>query len=384
MRVLFLAPHPFYQNRGTPLAVNQLLKVLSERQERIDVITYHEGLDVTYRHVSIYRIPAIPFVKNIRPGFSWKKLVCDLLMVILVLKKVRQNRYDVVHAVEESVFIALLAKRVFGIPYVYDMDSSLAEQLVEKYPYLEPLSGIFHFFERMAIKHAKAVVPVCEELLKSISDIAQTIRLVLQDVSLLQECRGRDGVDLGIHRRGNEVTIMYVGNLEEYQGIDLLLESFAIAVNHYPATRLVLVGGADEDIAKYQKKTREFGVQEKVWFVGPKPIEDLSMFLARADVLVSPRIKGKNTPMKIYSYLDSCKAILATDLPTHSQILDKETAFLAPPNPQAFAHGMVTLCENESLRLRLGTSGKELFERRFSRGAFREKVNYLYDQLQKV
>ena len=47
---------------------------------------------------------------------------------------VRRNRYDLIHAVEESAFIAAAAQAVSGVPYVYDMDSSLAEQMVEAYP----------------------------------------------------------------------------------------------------------------------------------------------------------------------------------------------------------------------------------------------------------
>ena len=47
--------------------------------------------------------------------------------------------------------------------------------------------------------------------------------------------------------------------------------------------------------------------------------------LLAADVLVSPRLKGLNTPMKIYSYLDSGSAVLATRLRTHTQVLDDGT-----------------------------------------------------------
>ena len=48
----------------------------------------------------------------------------------------------------------------------------------------------------------------------------------------------------------------------------------------------------------------------------------MGSLVAAADVLVSPRIKGVNTPMKIYAYLNSGKPILATDIESHSQVLD--------------------------------------------------------------
>ena len=59
----------------------------------------------------------------------------------------------------------------------------------------------------------------------------------------------------------------------------------------------------------------------------------LASLLAQADVLVSPRTRGNNTPMKIYSYLDAGRAVLATDLPTHTQVLTPECARLAPADP---------------------------------------------------
>ena len=61
----------------------------------------------------------------------------------------------------------------------------------------------------------------------------------------------------------------------------------------------------------------------------------VARLLGEADVLVSPRLKGLNTPMKIYSYLDSGTAVLATRLRTHTQVLDDRTAYLVDPVSEA-------------------------------------------------
>jgi len=60
-----------------------------------------------------------------------KKVICDVFMFAKCLRMMRSQRYDLIHAVEESAFIAAAMRRLSGIPYVYDMDSSLAEQLVD-------------------------------------------------------------------------------------------------------------------------------------------------------------------------------------------------------------------------------------------------------------
>jgi len=168
VNILLLAPQPFYQNRGTPIAVDRMLQILSERHDQVDVVTYHEGWEVQYDRITIHRIISIPFVRNIRPGLSWKKLVCDMFVFFTALRLASRNHYQVIHAVEESVFIALVLKWLFKIPYVYDMDSSLAQQLVEKHPSLSPFTRLFNFFEGLAVRNAKAVVPVCAALAESI------------------------------------------------------------------------------------------------------------------------------------------------------------------------------------------------------------------------
>ena len=101
MKILLLAPEPFYQDRGTPIAINILLRALSERGDQIDVLTYHEGRDVNYEHVTLHRIAKLRFVRNVRPGFSWKKIICDLFMLLKSARLIRNNRYDLIFAVEE-------------------------------------------------------------------------------------------------------------------------------------------------------------------------------------------------------------------------------------------------------------------------------------------
>ena len=381
MRILMLAPHPFYQDRGTPIAVDLILRVLSDRGNPIDVVTYHEGRDVHYKHITLYRIPKLPLVHRIRPGFSWKKFICDMLMFFVVIRLVVRKKYHIVHAVEESVFIALALKWLLKIPYVYDMDSSLAQQMVEKHPGLSHVALLLNYCEAQAVKNAKAVVPVCDALADVVKQYKPEKVLVLHDVSLLTDSgpteQGGLKAELGI----SGLILMYVGNLEEYQGIDLLLESFVRVVCQEPLVNLVIIGGERSDIRKYAEKAQVLGIDRKVHFLGTKPIDTLATYLAQADILVSPRIKGQNTPMKLYSYLHSGKAIVATDLPTHTQVLSNETAVLTEPVPEAYAKGLLRLIGDETIRYELGMAGKRQVEEKFGYPAFSKKWNGLYDWL---
>jgi glycosyltransferase involved in cell wall biosynthesis len=184
--------------------------------------------------------------------------------------------------------------------------------------------------------------------------------------------------ELGI----SDLLLMYVGNLEEYQGIDLLLNSFALALKQTQQADLVIIGGQSADIEKYGRKARQLGIEAKVHFLGPKPVQYLRQYLSEADILVSPRLKGNNTPMKLYSYLHSGKPVLATNLPTHTQLIDGRVALLVDPKEEPFSAAMLRLIADEPLRAQLGAAGKQLIEEKFTYRAFREKLNGLFNSLE--
>jgi glycosyltransferase involved in cell wall biosynthesis len=382
MKILLLAPQPFYQDRGTPLAVNLVLQALSRRGEQVDVVTYHEGKDVIYDHITIHRIPRLPFMRRIRPGFSWKKVICDLLMLGQLLPMIAQKRYHMIYAIEESVFMALFLWWWFKVPYIYDMDSSLAQQMTDRFPLLKPLAPLLQSLEGLAVKNAKVVIPMCDALAGVAEQHGPERVVVLRDISLLEDIEHQEPAKLKVELGIRGLLLMYIGNLEAYQGIDLLLASFALVLQQTAVADLVIIGGEAADIQKYQRRARHLDIHRKVHFLGPKPVTDLAANLAAADVLISPRIKGSNTPMKLYSYLHSGKAVLATNLPTHTQILDRQVAMLAAPVPEAFAQGLLSLMGDKTLREELGIAGKRLVEEQYSSVAFRENLHSLFDWLE--
>jgi glycosyltransferase involved in cell wall biosynthesis len=359
--------------------VKTVLEFLSSRGHLVDALTYHEGSDIDIPNCRIYRIPRVPGVHNIRPGFSFKKIVCDIAMFGTCARLMRRTRYDLVHAVEESAFIAAAMKSLTGVPYVYDMDSSLAEQMLDAFPRLEPVAPILRRLEAIAVRRSAGVLTVCVAL----EDVAHghapaTPVGRVEDTTLLPPGASSNGDrHLPAETAGAPVA-MYVGNLEHYQGIDLLLEGFRHTLNQVQEARLVIVGGQAEDIARYGDRAAALGIRQAVHFLGPKPVSVLGDLLREADVLVSPRLRGLNTPMKIYSYLDSGTAVLATRLRTHTQVLDDRTAYLVDPEPLALGTGLATLLKDDSLREGLAARAKDHVQREFTPEAARRKLDSFY------
>ncbi len=384
MRILVLAPHPFFQHRGTPIAVRFLIRALVTQGHEIDVLTYHEGEDIDVPNCTVHRIPSVPGIRNVRPGFSVKKLVCDVLLAWACLRMLSKKRYDVVHAVEESGFIALVVKWLFKVPFVYDMDSSLPQQMMERFAFLRLVKWPMEASERLVVRGSAGVVAVCkalEEVARGYDGRKPILRL--EDPSLLSvDCDQGDRLDQLIEPKGP--IAMYVGNLEPYQGVDLLFEGFRHATAQDKTLQLVVIGGNDEHIDAYRQRAAQWGLENSIHLIGPRPIAQLGWYLRQADVLVSPRTLGRNTPMKIYSYLDSGVPVLATDLPTHTQVLDRSIAYLVAPNPRDFGEGLLELMRNAELRATLAKQARERVQQEFSPEAYHRKLTQFYQSMEPV
>lgn len=356
-----------------------MLRALSERGDEVDLVTYHEGENRTRDGVGLHRIRAFRFLSNIRPGFSVKKVCCDVLLFFKAFGLLRRRRYDHIHAVEESIFLAMAFKLFFRVPYVYDMDSSMAEQIGDRYRLRGWQRRVLETAEGRAARSALAVVAVCDALADRATKYGAENVFLLPDISFLD----RSGATLRKTPAESDVRFLYVGNLEWYQGIDLLIDAFSKAVRKAPC-RLMIVGGAPEHIDEYRARVRSLGIDDKVEFLGPKPLSELGQWLERADVLVSPRLSGTNTPMKLYSYLHSGRPVIATRIPAHTQVLDDECAMICEPDEDDLARAMIRLANDENARLSLGENGRLLAEREYTYEAFKRRLEEICNFLESV
>lgn len=381
MKVLLVAPQPFYQERGTPIAVRLLAETLCDLGHDVDLLVYHAGEDIAYPRLRLFRAGRPPGVTQIPIGFSPQKLICDVWLIVRMVGLLLRNRYDVVHAVEEAVFPAALLRLLSRGRMVYDMDSSMADQLIDKWPALRRLEGAMAFIERLAVRRADAVLAVCEDLAAKVRPWVGDARVtVLPDVPMGDPDVERPVDSLRTVVGPGRIIGLYVGNLERYQGIDLLFDALAQVPAAVPFSAVV-IGGSAAHIGIYRARAQELGIGDRVHLLGPRPVSDLVAYLRQADVLLSPRTLGQNTPMKVYSYMQSGRAILATDIRSHTQALDADCAALVAPEPLAMAAGLRRLIDDPALRERLGTAARAKAEREYSLPVFRRKLQHAYERL---
>ena len=378
MRVLLLAPHPFFVERGTPIAVRLVAQTLIALGIEVDLLTFPIGEEVVMAGLTIYRTFRIPLLGEIPIGFSWKKVLLDVLLVLQMLFLLLRNRYDAIHAVEETVFPAALAKGLARGRLAYDMDSSMPDQLIEKWSWLGPIRRCMEACERFAVRRSTLVLPVCASLADKVRRLHPAANIhPLYDIAF-DTAVDADGPpeDLRAGMAPDRLLALYVGNLEHYQGVDLLLRGLAGA-GGIPMD-LVVIGGKPEDIERHRALARELGLQDRVRFPGPRPLNRLQGYLEQADVLVSPRAKGVNTPMKIYSYLLAGRPVLATRIESHTQVLDDGVAHLVEPSADDLARGLQALAGDAELRTRLGRAARARAVERHSLQAYTEALRRAY------
>lgn len=385
MRVLFLAPQPFFIERGTPIAVRAAVETLARAGHEIDLLVYHLGADIELPpNVRLIRMPGVAGVTEMRPGPSLAKLRCLFHFFGAARRLAKQNSYDLVHAVEDGVFVALMLQRQRGLPFVYDMDSLMSEQVVSK-PLVGPLAGaIFAYVERVAIRRCVHCLCVCPHLRDVAARVAPSERLtVLTDFPLVDPAPAKGDIADRVERSraDGRLVAAYVGNLEPYQGVGEMLEAVRLLGTDAHMVRLHIYGGPAHTMDELRKRFDDLVTSGSAEFCGSVAVDRLGEVLSSADILLSPRQVGTNTPMKLYGYLASGKPVLATKIVSHTQVMTTDHAELVGPEPTALAQGLTRLIRDADHRDRLGRAGALLVEQRHSRAAFERTLSTAYQHI---
>lgn len=387
MKILVIAPQPFYRVRGTCIAVRQLIIRLIETGNKVKIMSFPFGEDPKIDGLVYKKIPKIPLTKDIPIGPSAAKIFYDILLLFIAIKEVILHRYDVIHAVEEAGFFIHFLKLFHRGVFVFDMDSIISQQLgysgfFRKKIFLETASWI----EKKSIRRSDFILSVSPDItehalkFKKVDRVFQIedFPITRSDIEIApsktEELRKK--LDL----KDGKV-ILYTGNLEKYQGIELLLKSIPFVIEKIKNIKLVIVGGKREQIDEYKNQANSMEISDKVVFMGFQDPINLPYLYHISDILVSPRNKGENIPLKLYDYLNSGVPVVATDLPMHSRIMDKNVGVLVKPEPTELAKGMIRILEDPELAKSISENARKLIENKYSLREYNRKADDCYNKI---
>jgi glycosyltransferase involved in cell wall biosynthesis len=382
-----IAPEPFFEPRGTPFSEFHRIRALTELGHHVDLVTYPFGRDVTMPGLRIFRSLRPPFVRGVGVGPSFAKIPLDCLLTLTVMRRVVGGQYDAVHSHEEGGLIGIFVAALLRVPHVYDMHSSLPQQLTNfAFSRSRLLHRLFVAAERLMLRRSRVVIVICPALQDTVGRIDRRVKsVVIENAPGSLEEDATPDQAASVRRRfeldPTTPLVLYTGTFEAYQGFELLFEAMSYVRASLPDARLLLAGGKPDQIEHARKQARAIGVEDRTIFAGEQPPAAIPAFLLAADVLVSPRSLGTNTPLKIYQYLRSGRPIVATRLLTHTQVLSDDVAILTGASGREFAAGILSAFESPGRAAEIARRARELANTKYSYDAYLDRTRKVYEAL---
>jgi glycosyltransferase involved in cell wall biosynthesis len=381
-RILVVAPQPFYQDRGTPIALRQVLHAASELGYKMDLLTFPVGSEVHLPGLRTLRT-GNPFgIRSVPIGLSLRKLALDMSLVRALGERLARETYTCVHALEEAAWPAMVLAQRHRIPLLYDMQSSLPEQLLAyRLARVAPVPMLMREAERWLLTRADLVV--------ASAGLGDRVRLLAPGTKVREwrfpstpgEVPTYESLSLrrqlGIPQ--DAPVILYSGTFEPYQGLDDLIAAVPSVLAAMPKARFVLVGADGAGDTSLGREAEELLRSSVLTIVERQPRSAMPVYLAMADVLVSPRAFGGNLPLKIFDYLAAGRPIVATDISTHRAVLTQDTALLVQPNAGALADGVISILRCPSRGRELGEAAREYAVEHLGWSHFVRTVGEIYD-----
>ena len=364
--------------------MRQVLLALSELGRPVDLLTYPIGMDVEIPGLRIFRSGNPLRFESVPIGLSLRKIVLDLPITAALRSRLASERYACVHAVEEAAFPAAIYARQYGIPLLYDMQSSLAEQLGQLGPLsLKPTRLMLDAAERWLLSQSDVVV--------TSAGLAPRVRRMVPQVTVREwhfpsAPAGADAGEVNRLRQSLGIAphgpvVLYSGTFEAYQGLAELIAAIPLVRQRVPDATFVFVGAerTEAELATAAQHVESGALR----VVDRQPRHDMPAFLAMADVLVSARAYGGNLPLKIFDYLAASRPIVATDIPTHRTVLTEERAVLVAPRTEALAEGILSVLTDPARSARLAAAARQYAKTHLGWGRFVEAVSELYDEVER-
>jgi PEP-CTERM/exosortase A-associated glycosyltransferase len=259
---------------------------------------------------------AFPFLKEARFMKTLQKRIAEVVGI---------EKPDLIHAHSPSLngLPAVQVGTRCGIPAVYEVRAFWEDAAVDHGTFAEDSLKyrISRRLETGLFRKADALFTICEglkeEMVKrGIHPDKITIIPNCVDMEAFAPFPYEKEIAARLGLEGKTV-FGFIGSFYNYEGLGLLLESFAAARDRGMDARLLLVGGGPENDA-LRRKASDMGLNGPVVFTGKVPHEEVNRYYSVIDVLVYPRMSMRLTdlvtPLKPLEAMAMGKVVLGSDV----------------------------------------------------------------------
>lgn len=375
LKICVLAACPFPANHGTPGSIRELVEATAERGHEVHVVSYHLGEPLPLRNVHLHRIADWTGEKSITVGPTRYRPLYDFQMIFTALKVMRRHRVDLIHAHGyESALVAACCRPFVRLPVLYSAHNAMGDELAS-----------YDFFRSKRM--ASALAWVLDRTVPRIGD-----RCVPHSVNLQEFLHARGlsermepvlnfGIDFDkrpvgdrqrLRRECNltdEPVILYSGVIDQFQRLDLLLESMVHVLSRFPRAKLLLLtnvaNGRGDAALREQAKT--LGIDGSLVMMAPQSLDHGLKLISICDVAVVPRPKAPGFPIKLLNYMAAKRACVMF-ASSCSRLSHGEHVWLAADDtPESLGGAMVRVLKDETLRNRIAEGGHQFVLARHDR-----------------
>jgi glycosyltransferase involved in cell wall biosynthesis len=360
LRVLMLAPTPFFADRGCHVRILEEARAVIPCGVELRLVTYHIGRDVP--GFPIDRIASVPWYGKLEAGPSWHKPYLDLLLLVKALRVARSFKPDLIHAhIHEGAFIGAILKKVLRVPLLFDCQGSLTAEITD-HGFVRDGSLLqrgFALLERWINRSSDFIIASAGptvELLVSGGVPRERVRALMDGVDTTvfaplpkDEIRARLGLPV------DRPIVSYLGLLNSYQGVDLLLEAAALLKGQGAKLHFLVMGFPE---GGYREKAEALGLSGMITFTGRVPYHEAPLYLCAGDLAVSPKISLTEANGKLFNYMACGLPSVVFDTPVNREILGDAALYAKYGDPAELAGALGRLAGDRELREKLGHLGR--------------------------
>lgn len=324
-RVLFLAPGvDLSSHTGDSIHTARLASLLSS-QEGMVIHLVCRGLPSDYDKV----YPAILHPQKPRRFVTWGAAFVESLRVI------RSEKIDLIYERCEQLSLGVILSRLMRKPLVIEVNGLGYENFACGRRANKRIEGMIRFLEGLNYRRASRVVAVSESIRSILVHRFEipSDRVVFipngSDASQTR-IRSRELTD-SIFKLDEKINLCFVGIIAECHGLHSVLKAFAKSAFLRETFRLTIVGDGPHKHELERIVHRE-SLNECVSFVGRVPHDVAMEHIESSDACLAPLLPNKSVfPIKILEYMSFGKPILASDVPDHRCLVDKDIGLLFEP-----------------------------------------------------
>jgi glycosyltransferase involved in cell wall biosynthesis len=386
MRFLFIAPIPFFYERGACIRSLNLVSALSGMGHEIDILTYPVGRDVKIRGVKTIRVET-KLKPPLKAKMTVQRILTDCLLYRKALCLVKTKKYGCIigktpigriigRKLKEKTGLPLIIDVVepaLGMVSLYSRKGAFAGRLISKVIrlLLNPLTS--KFLRNLELKNYNSadVVLANWDLVKE--DIEKESKrecvLLYDTVPDILRKRPKGDIKKGLGIR-NEKVLLYTGASTPQQGIDVYIDCLSLL--KHKNVKLVIVGPKEE---RYAEMVKRKGLINRVIFTGKVNMEELPKYFKSADILLTAySTGGRNATVKLLFYLFQGKPIIASDVPQYTQIVSNDVVFLSRPTAEDFAEKVDYLLAHPKEAGKRAEKALQYANKKFSKEAYVKRL----------